>query len=186
MRTGPRQTSGRSTEAGIMTVSPTWIHRCVHADRAGGGGACSAVSAGGGGSGTAGAAVIEHLRPVSGMTHVITADDGKESPGMRRSPGVSAPTFTSPAPLTAAGVSGRTNGPAREQLPKPTDFRTTVPAEIRRVRDALNDRPRRCLVTGPRLSARAESRAGASSKNFRPRAAARTAPPPALNRLRIA
>ncbi len=41
-----------------MTVSPTWIHRYVHADRAGGeGGACSAVSAGGGGSGTAGAAM---------------------------------------------------------------------------------------------------------------------------------
>ncbi len=43
----PPATPGCLAEAGIMTVSPTWIHRYVHADRAGGGGACSAASAGG-------------------------------------------------------------------------------------------------------------------------------------------
>ncbi len=64
---------------------------------------------------------------------------------MRRFPGLSAPAFTSPVPFTAAGVGGHTNGLVREQLPKPTDFRTVDPAEVRRVQDALNDRPRRCL-----------------------------------------
>ncbi len=61
---------------------------------------------------------------------------------MRRYPGLSAPTFTSPArTVHSSGVSRHTNGLVREQFPKPTDFRTAAPAKIRRVRDALNDRP---------------------------------------------
>ncbi len=42
-------------------------------------------------------------------------------------------------------MSGHTNGLVREQLPKSTDFRTVDPAEVRKVRNALDNRPRRCL-----------------------------------------
>ena len=66
-------------------------------------------------------------------------------------------------------MTGHTNGPVNDRVPKSTDFRKVDPADVRWVRDALNDRPRRVLgvqkprdVFGEALAAsRSEPGAGA-------------------------
>ncbi len=99
-------------------------------------------------SSSAGAAVIKCLQPVSGMTHTITADNGKEfaeRAEVSRALGADF-HFARPYRSCDRGLNEHTNVLVREQLPKSTDFRTIDPAEVRKVRDALDNRPRRCLV----------------------------------------
>ncbi len=93
------------------------------------------------------AAVIKCLQPVSDMTHTITADNGKEfAEHAEVSRALDADFyFARPYRSCDRGLNEHTNGLVREQLPKSTDFRTIDPAEVRRVQDALNNRPRRCL-----------------------------------------
>ncbi len=84
---------------------------------------------------------------MSDMTHTITADDGKEfaeRTEVSRALGADF-HFARPYRSCDRGLNEHTNGLAREQLPKSTDFRAIDPAEVRKVRDALDNRPRRCL-----------------------------------------
>ncbi len=128
-----------------MTVSPTWIHRYIYADRAAELTLLQQVERRT--SSSAGAAVIKCLQPVSDMTHTITADNGKEfaeCAEVSRALGADF-YFARPYRSCDRGLNEHTNGLAREQLPKSTDFRAIDPAEVRKVRDALDNRPRRCL-----------------------------------------
>ncbi len=82
-----------------------------------------------------GAAVIECLQPVSDMTHTITADNGKEF----------AEHAEVSRALDADFYFARPYRSCDRGLNEHTDFRAIDPAEVRKVQEALNNRPRRCL-----------------------------------------
>ena len=93
------------------------------------------------------AAIIDCLGPVSGPVLTITADNGREFAGhaeVSKALGADC-CFARPYHSWERGLNGHTNGLVRDWFPKSTDFRKVDPADVRWVRDTLNDRPRRVL-----------------------------------------
>ncbi len=93
------------------------------------------------------AAMLEMLRPSAAPVHTITADNGKEFAGHA---GVAAELgagfyFATPYHSWERGLNEHTNGLVRQYLPKGTDLRAVTDAEVKRVQDRTDARPRRAL-----------------------------------------
>ncbi len=93
------------------------------------------------------AAMLEMLRPSDAPVHTVTSDNGREFAGHA---GVAAELgagfyFATPYHSWERGLNGHTNGLVRQYLPKGTDLRAATDAEVKRVQDRLNARPRRVL-----------------------------------------
>ena len=115
-------------------------------------------------AGAVGAAIVDLLMPWKALTHTITADNGKEFAGHAWIAAKLALRFYFARPYHSweRGLNEHTNGLVREYFPKSTDFRDLDPAELRRVQDLLNGRPRRSL--GYRTPAEAFEEARAARK----------------------
>ena len=114
-----------------------------------------------------GAAIIDCLGPVSDLALTITADNGREFAGHAEVPGVLGADccFARPYHSWERGLTGHTNGLVRDRVPKSTDFRKVDPADVRWVRDALNDRPRRVLGVRKPRDVLGEALAAAASRS---------------------
>ncbi len=84
--------------------------------------------------------------PGSGApVHTVTADNGREfagHAGVTEAPGASF-FFATPQHSRERGPTGHTNGLAPQYLPKGTDLRAVTDAEVGRVQDRTDARPRR-------------------------------------------
>jgi len=93
-------------------------------------------------------AAIRQLAPLpGGLRHTGTFDNGKEFAGHRE---ITEATnldiyFARPYHAWERGTNESFNGLLRQFFPKGTDFTGIRPAEVKRVRDLLNDRPRKRL-----------------------------------------
>ena len=92
-------------------------------------------------------AMTRLLAPRRGAVHTITLDNGSEFAEHRKvAKAVSAKTyFCDPYRSCQRGTNENTNGLIRQYFPKGTDFRKVTNAELRRVVNKLNDRPRKRL-----------------------------------------
>lgn len=87
------------------------------------------------------------LKPQQGHTHTITADNGKEFAAHQRiGRALRAQVyFAHPYHSWERGLNENTNGLIRQYFPKGTDFKPVITAEIQKVQDRLNHRPRKVL-----------------------------------------
>ena len=87
------------------------------------------------------------LMPVLALVHTITADNGKEFAGHQLLAKKLSALFFFATPYHSweRGLNEHTNGLVRQYFPKSTDFKTLDPAEVKRVQELLNNRPRRVL-----------------------------------------
>ena len=92
-------------------------------------------------------AMARLLAPRRGAVHTITLDNGSEfAEHWKVAKSVSAKTyFCDPYRSCQRGTNENTNGLIRQYFPKGTDFRKVTNAELRRVVNKLNDRPRKRL-----------------------------------------
>ncbi len=92
-------------------------------------------------------AMTRLLAPRRGAVRTITLDNGAEFAEHRKvAKAVSAKTyFCDPYCSCQRGTNENTNGLIRQYFPKGTDFRKVTDAELRRVVNKLNDRPRKRL-----------------------------------------
>ena len=92
-------------------------------------------------------AMTRLLAPRRGAVHTITLDNGSEfAEHLKVAKAVSAKTyFCDPYRSCQRGTNENTNGLIRQYFPKGTDFRKVTNAELRRVVNKLNDRPRKRL-----------------------------------------
>ncbi|MGP4848226.1 IS30 family transposase [Marinobacter sp. 1Y8] len=92
-------------------------------------------------------AMIRLLRPLRGAVKTLTLDNGSEFAEHRRiGKAVSAGTyFCDPYRSSQRGTNENTNGLIRQYFPKGTDFRKVTKAQLKRVVDKLNNRPRKRL-----------------------------------------
>ena len=93
------------------------------------------------------AAMIRLLKPRRGAVKTITLDNGSEFAGhIAVGKAVTAKTyFCDPYRSGQRGSNENTNGLIRQYFPKGTDFRQVTDAELRKVVEKLNDRPRKRL-----------------------------------------
>jgi len=93
------------------------------------------------------AATIALLAPLMDRVHTITVDNGKEFVQHEAiSAALQAPIyFSHPYAAWERGLNENTNGLVRQYFPKKSDFRNITDAEVQRVEDLLNDRPRKTL-----------------------------------------
>jgi IS30 family transposase len=87
------------------------------------------------------------LRPVADRIKTITYDNGKEFAAhaeIAASLGARS-FFAKPYHSWERGLNEHTNGLVRQYFPKGTDFTTLTHADVRRVEDKLNSRPRKIL-----------------------------------------
>lgn len=91
--------------------------------------------------------MIRLLKPRRGAVKTITLDNGSEFAEHRQvAQGVGAVTyFCDPYRSSQRGTNENTNGLIRQYYPKGTDFKKITDAELRRVVEKLNDRPRKRL-----------------------------------------
>ncbi len=82
--------------------------------------------------------------PVLALVHTITADNGKEFAGHQLLAKTLSALFFFATPYHSweRGLNEHTNGLVRQYFPKSTDFKTLDPAEVKRVQELLNNRPR--------------------------------------------
>ena len=94
-----------------------------------------------------GDAIRRCLMPVLALVHTITADNGKEFAGHQLLAKTLSALFFFATPYHSweRGLNEHTNGLVRQYFPKSTDFKTLDPAEVKRVQELLNNRPRRVL-----------------------------------------
>jgi IS30 family transposase len=87
------------------------------------------------------------LSPHTKQVHTITFDNGKEFSGHADiATKLNAKTyFAKPYHAWERGLNEHTNGLVRQYFPKGTDFTTITQADIQRVEDKLNSRPRKVL-----------------------------------------
>jgi IS30 family transposase len=87
------------------------------------------------------------LAPLSGKVLTITSDNGGEfAHHARIAEGLEARFyFARPHASWERGVNENTNGLVRQYLPKRADFAAITEAEVARVVERLNDRPRKTL-----------------------------------------
>lgn len=92
-------------------------------------------------------AMIRLLRPLRGAVKTLTLDNGSEFAEHRRiGKAVTAGTyFCDPYRSSQRGTNENTNGLTRQYFPKGTDFRKVTKAQLKRVVDKLNNRPRKRL-----------------------------------------
>ncbi len=93
------------------------------------------------------AAMVDPLRPSAAPVHTITSDNGREfagHAGVAEALGA-AFHFATPYHSWERGLNGHTNGLVRQYLPKGTDLRAVTDAEVKRVQDRTDARPRRAL-----------------------------------------
>jgi len=92
-------------------------------------------------------AMIRLLRPLRGAVKTLTLDNGSEFAEHRRiGKAVTAGTyFCDPYRSSQRGTNENTNGLIRQYFPKGTDFRKVTKAQLKRVVDKLNNRPRKRL-----------------------------------------
>lgn len=92
-------------------------------------------------------AMIRLLTPRRGAVKTITLDNGSEFADHRKvAKALAADTyFCHPYCSCQRGTNENTNGLIRQYFPKGTDFRKITDAELRRVVEKLNDRPRKRL-----------------------------------------
>lgn len=91
--------------------------------------------------------IIARLEPVKQHVLTLTSDNGKEFAGHRKiSEALEAEFyFCTPYHSWERGLNENTNGLVRQYFPKGMDFATLTHAEVQRVEDLLNDRPRKTL-----------------------------------------
>jgi IS30 family transposase len=87
------------------------------------------------------------LLPIAHKIETITYDNGKEFAGHV---GIAAKLgaqiyFAKPYHSWERGLNEHTNGLVRQYFPKGSDFSTLTPADVQRVEDKLNSRPRKAL-----------------------------------------
>ena len=92
-------------------------------------------------------ATIELLAPFKGRVHTITVDNGKE---FVQHEAIAAALeasiyFSHPYAAWERGLNENTNGLVRQYFPKKSDFRNISHAEVQRVEDLINERPRKTL-----------------------------------------
>lgn len=92
-------------------------------------------------------AMIRLLAPRRGAVQTITLDNGSEFADHQRvAQAVTADTyFCDPYRSSQRGSNENANGLIRQYFPKGTDFRKVTDAEVRRVVEKLNNRPRKRL-----------------------------------------
>ena len=87
------------------------------------------------------------LFPIAHKIETITYDNGKEFAGHAQ---IAAKLgaqiyFAKPYHSWERGLNEHTNGLVRQYFPKGSDFSTLTPADVQRVEDKLNSRPRKAL-----------------------------------------
>ncbi len=87
------------------------------------------------------------LLPIAHKIETITYDNGKEFAGHAKiATTLEAQIyFAKPYHSWERGLNEHTNGLLRQYFPKGSDFSTLTPAEVQRVEDKLNSRPRKAL-----------------------------------------
>jgi len=92
-------------------------------------------------------AACRRLRPLAAHVKSLTADNGQEFAAHRRIARVLDADFYFADPYAAwqRGTNENTNGLIRQYLPKTRDLTTVTGAEIRKIENRLNLRPRKCL-----------------------------------------
>ncbi len=92
-------------------------------------------------------ASLELLSPLSDKVHTITSDNGGEFAQHERiAAGLGARFyFAHPYASWERGLNENTNGLVRQYFPKKHDFTTVTEAEVERVTERLNNRPRKTL-----------------------------------------
>lgn len=92
-------------------------------------------------------AIITALQPLSHNLHTITSDNGKEFAAHQTIAKMLDADFFFATPYHAweRGLNENTNGLIRQYFPKGTNFDTISHADVRRVQNKLNNRPRKTL-----------------------------------------
>ena len=92
-------------------------------------------------------AILRLLKPIAHTVHTLTSDNGKEFAAHETiAKSLDAQFFFAhPYASWERGLNENTNGLIRQYFPKHRDFTTITQAEINRVMDKLNNRPRKCL-----------------------------------------
>lgn len=92
-------------------------------------------------------AIIRLLKPLSPWVHTLTADNGREFAQHQKIAKALGAKFYFAHPFASweRGLNENTNGLIRQYFPKKHDFTTITQAQIERVMDKLNNRPRKCL-----------------------------------------
>ena len=92
-------------------------------------------------------AAVHKLKPIGGLVHTITFDNGKEFAAHRDiAAALDAKIFfATPYHAWERGLNENTNGLIRDFFPKSTDFSTITAAEVAKVERLLNARPRKSL-----------------------------------------
>lgn len=92
-------------------------------------------------------ALIERLKPIKEFVHTLTADNGKEFANHQRV-GVELEAgfyFAKPYHSWERGLNEHTNGLVRQYLPKAQRFDVISKADLQKIEDLLNNRPRKVL-----------------------------------------
>lgn len=92
-------------------------------------------------------AVTEALAPLRAFVHTITCDNGKEfAMHARITESLNAQVyFAKPYHSWERGLNEHTNGLIRQYFPKKTRFDTITPADVQKIENLLNNRPRKIL-----------------------------------------
>jgi transposase, IS30 family len=87
------------------------------------------------------------LLPIAHKIETITYDNGKEFAGHAKIAAMLGAQiyFAKPYHSWERGLNEHTNGLVRQYFPKGSDFSTLAPADVQRVEDKLNARPRKAL-----------------------------------------
>ena len=98
-------------------------------------------------AGETGEAMRKRLGPYKEFVHTITTDNGKEFAAHREVAKALEALFFFAQPYHSweRGLNEHVNGLVRQYFPKATDFRKLDPAELKRVENLLNNRPRKAL-----------------------------------------
>jgi IS30 family transposase len=93
------------------------------------------------------AGIIARLEPLKEHVLTLTSDNGKEfaSHGKISEKLAAGFYFCRPYHSWERGLNENTNGLVRQYFPKGTDFAKLTPADVQRVEDLLNNRPRKTL-----------------------------------------
>jgi IS30 family transposase len=94
-----------------------------------------------------GQALTELLKPVKQRCHTITSDNGREFANHQQIAAELEAGFYFAHPYSSweRGLNENTNGLVRQYFPKKSDFSTITDADVQRVMDRLNNRPRKTL-----------------------------------------
>jgi IS30 family transposase len=91
--------------------------------------------------------IVKRLKPVRAHVLTLTSDNGREFAGHQKIARNLEASFFFATPYHSweRGLNENTNGLVRQYFPKGMDFATITNADVRRVEDLLNNRPRKTL-----------------------------------------